>query len=103
MTYLAVGRFLETSRQPVLMEPGEDPLPLSPGNFQLNWAGQATTLEAWGEMRNLVRRVRAIHSRQRSRLELESRTVPRPDRPVDHKPDLAAIRRIARLRVGGQG
>ena len=69
--YLAIGRFLETSRQPVLMEPGEDPLPLGPGNFQLNWNGQAMILEAWGEMRNLVRRVRAIHSEQRNRLELE--------------------------------
>jgi hypothetical protein len=69
--YLAIERFLETSRQPVLMEPGEDPLPLNSGNFHLNWSGQAVTLEAWGEMRNLVRRVRAIHSEQRSRLEIE--------------------------------
>jgi hypothetical protein len=69
--HLAIQRFLEASRQPVLMEPGEDPLPLGPGNFQLNWNGQAMILEAWGEMRNLVRRVRSIHSEQRNRLELE--------------------------------
>ena len=69
--HLAIQRFLEASRQPVLMEPGEDPLPLGPGNFQLNWNGQAMILEAWGEMRNLVRRVRSVHSEQRNRLELE--------------------------------
>jgi hypothetical protein len=69
--YVVIERFLETSRQPVLMEPGEDPLPLSPGNFHLNWNGQAVTLEAWGEMRNLVRRVRSIQSKHRSRLEIE--------------------------------
>ncbi len=68
--YLAIERFLETSGHPVLMEPGEYPLLLSPGNFQLNWSGQAVTLEAWDETRNLVRRVRAVHSEQRSRLEL---------------------------------
>jgi hypothetical protein len=69
--YLAIERFLETSREPVLMEPGEDPLPIGADNFQLNCSGQAVTLEAWGETRNLVRRVRAIHSEQRSRLEIE--------------------------------
>ncbi len=53
------------------MEPGEDPLPIGADNFQVNCSGQAVTLEAWGEARNLVRRVRALHSEQRSRLEIE--------------------------------
>jgi len=69
--YLAVERFLKASRQPVLMEPGEDPLPISPNTFALHQRGNAITLECWSETRNLVRRVRGLQRERRGRLDLE--------------------------------
>ena len=69
--YLAIERFLKASRRPVVMEPGEDPLPLLAGSFQLGCQGQIVTLEVWSETRNLVRRVRRLHLEQRNRLEIE--------------------------------
>src|SRR5579863_10129771 len=63
--YLAIERFLKASRRPVVMEPGEDPLPLLAGSFQLGCQGQIVTLEVWSETRNLVRRVRRLHLEQR--------------------------------------
>ena len=52
------------------MEPGEDPIAIGADNFVLRSNGEAVTLEAWSETRNLVRRVRGIQSEQRSRLDL---------------------------------
>lgn len=67
----AIRRFLETSKQPAMWEPGEEPLPLSEGNYSLEVRSGRLVLQAWDERRVLARRIRAI-SRQRShRLELE--------------------------------
>lgn len=51
--YRAIGRFLETSRQPVVMDPGEDPIPVGADNFSLKRRGETVTLGVWSEMRNL--------------------------------------------------
>ncbi|HEX5431640.1 MAG TPA: hypothetical protein VFW83_06725 [Bryobacteraceae bacterium] len=69
--YTAIERFLESCRQPVAMDPGEDPIPIGPDNFRLESCGSMVAIEVWSETRNLVRRIRGIHSGQRSRLELE--------------------------------
>jgi hypothetical protein len=68
---LAIERFLKASLKPVLMEPGEDPLAITPDTFALNTRGTAVTIECWNEARNLVRRVRGIKSEKTGRLELE--------------------------------
>jgi len=68
---LAIERFLKASLQPVLMEPGEDPLAITPDTFALNTRGAAVTIECWNEVRNLVRRVRGIKLEKTGRLELE--------------------------------
>jgi hypothetical protein len=72
----AIQQFLNKSRQPVILEPGCDPIALAEGNFQLTCrgdavTGEAVTLEAWNESHNLVRRIRAIVAEHRGRLELE--------------------------------
>jgi hypothetical protein len=67
----AIDAFLETAAQPVLMEPGEDPLPIHPDKFVLATRGNACTLECWDETRNLVRRIRAVGKVRRGFLELE--------------------------------
>jgi hypothetical protein len=68
---LAIERFLKSSRQPVLMEAGDDPLTVSPETFSVNSRGDLITIECWNETRNLVRRVRGVHLERRGRLELQ--------------------------------
>ncbi|MGH9646547.1 MAG: hypothetical protein ACRD4E_07000 [Bryobacteraceae bacterium] len=64
--------FLKTAAQPVVIEPGEDPLPIRADKFVLGARnGGACTLECWDETRNLVRRIRAVGKVRRGLLELE--------------------------------
>lgn len=68
----AIETFLETAVRPVVIEPGEDPLPIQADKFVLGARiGGACTLECWDETRNLVRRIRAIGKVRRGFLELE--------------------------------
>ena len=53
----AIERFLKASRQPAVLEPGEEVLPLAAGNFVLEIHGSRLTLQAWDRTRNLVRRI----------------------------------------------
>jgi hypothetical protein len=69
--YEATVRFLELARKPAVLDPGDDPIPIGADNFKLERRGETATLEVWSETRNLVRRLRAIHSEHRGRLELE--------------------------------
>ncbi len=69
--YLAVGRFLKCSKKPAVLDPGDDPIPIGPDNFKLEQRGGTVTLEVWNETRNLVRRLSAVLSEHRARLELE--------------------------------
>lgn len=66
----AIDNFLRKSRQPVLMVPGEDPIPITPQTFVLRH-GSAITIECWSDTRNLVRRVRKVLGQKRGFLELE--------------------------------
>ena len=67
----AIESFLQTARQPALIEPGEDPLPICADKFVLGSRTGACTLECWDDTRNLARRVRAIGKVRRGFLELE--------------------------------
>jgi hypothetical protein len=66
----AIERFLKASRQPALLEPGEDVLPLAGGNFVLEIRGSRLTLQAWDRARNVVRRIARIKTETRGRMEL---------------------------------
>ena len=66
----AIERFLQSSRQPALLEPGEPLLPLTSDNFSLTLRGSRLTLQAWDDSRNLVRRVTGVAHEARGRLEL---------------------------------
>ena len=68
---LAIERFLKASQKPVLMEPGEDPLAITPETFVLSTRGNAVTIECWGESRNVARRVTGVKLERTGRLELE--------------------------------
>ena len=67
----AVERFLKTSREPVLCEPGEEWLAITPDNFALEARGACVQLQAWDRRRNLVRRVTAIQREMRGKLVLQ--------------------------------
>ncbi len=66
----AVRRFLQTATRPVLLEPGEDPFPLSDETCVLERRGGRLTIQVWDETRNLVRRVKSAHEERPGKLEL---------------------------------
>lgn len=66
----AIERFLHSSLQPVLSEPGEEFLAITPENFVMELRHGCAQLQAWDQHRNLVRRVTAIERQSRGRLAL---------------------------------
>ncbi|MGD0047944.1 MAG: hypothetical protein ABSE42_13125 [Bryobacteraceae bacterium] len=66
----AIEAFLEGARQPALLEPGEELLPLGDGNFALELRGARLTLQAWDRTRNLTRRVTGVGVTSAGRLEM---------------------------------
>jgi hypothetical protein len=66
----AIERFLETSQDPVLYEPGEECLAITPENFVVESRHGCLQLQAWDQNRNLVRRVTAIERTSRGKLVL---------------------------------
>jgi hypothetical protein len=67
----AVERFLETSREPVLCEPGEEWLAITSENLVMEVRGACAQLQAWDLRRNLVRRVTGIERETRGKLVLK--------------------------------
>ena len=67
-----VERFLASCRDPVVLEPGEEPFALAGGNWACTERGAFLLLEAWDERRNLARRVTAVIENRRGRLSLEA-------------------------------
>jgi hypothetical protein len=67
---LAIERFLAASKQPVVLETGDAPIPIVQDNYSLAWQSGYLTLEIWNDERNLSRRITGISSQTRGRLEL---------------------------------
>jgi hypothetical protein len=72
-----IETFLNHSRQPALLEPGEELLALTPGNYSLDLRGERLTLQAWDRTRNLARRVTAIKQSTSARMEIAVERFPR--------------------------
>jgi predicted HTH domain antitoxin len=68
---LSIQRFLATSRNPVFIEPGEEPVALTADNYTLEWRSGYLTFEVWTETRVLSRRITRVTRESRARLELE--------------------------------
>ena len=66
-------RFLESCREPVVVEPGEAPVALEPGKFSLETRGSSCVLHAWGEQVNIVRRLSAIRKEGAHSIDLSAR------------------------------
>jgi hypothetical protein len=69
-TRAAIETFLKNCRQPALLEPGEEILPLVGDNLELDLRGARLTLQAWDRHRNLTRRVTGMADPTAGRLEL---------------------------------
>jgi hypothetical protein len=67
----AIERFLKASQKPFLMDPGEDPLAITPDTFAVTARGNIVTLACWSETRNLTRRVLGVKLEKPGLLELE--------------------------------
>lgn len=67
--YEAVQRFLATATQPVLLEPGEPPIPVEPGSYAVEIAGGRLLFQAWNRERQIARRIAAVKSEAPGRLE----------------------------------
>ncbi len=66
----AIERFLGSSRQPVALEPGEDPFPIETGTFAVDRRNGQVIFQVWDQKRNLVRRISGIREERPGRLEL---------------------------------
>ncbi|HXA51393.1 MAG TPA: hypothetical protein VNV86_13850 [Candidatus Acidoferrum sp.] len=66
----AIEEFLKSAREPALLEPGEDLLPLTADNYTLEMRGSRLTLQAWDRTRNWTRRVVDIADATNARLEM---------------------------------
>jgi hypothetical protein len=62
--------FVKQCRQPALMEPGEELIDLTAGNYAVELRGARLTVQAWDRTRNLTRRITAIKSGLPGRLEM---------------------------------
>ena len=72
-----VERFVAAAAQPAVLDPGEEPLLLTPENWTLSeWNGRLT-LQAWESHRNLVRRIVALKDQRRDRLTLATERFPK--------------------------
>ena len=66
----AIESFLKASKQPALLEPGEEILAIAGENLTLDIRASRLTLQAWDDHRNLVRRVLDLEEETRGRMEL---------------------------------
>lgn len=64
----AIERFLESSRQPELHEPGETPFHLTSGCYALESRGDRLTLQVWDDRRTLSRRVISVEQERPDQL-----------------------------------
>jgi hypothetical protein len=69
-TLQAIERFLDASQDPVLCEPGEEWLAITPETFVVESRHGCVQLQAWDQNRNLVRRVSAVERETRGKLVL---------------------------------
>ena len=74
-----VESFIEAAKEPAILDPGEQPLPLAAGHWSLTeWNGRLT-LEAWTTGRNLVRRVTGVKEQRRACITLKTERFPKTE------------------------
>jgi hypothetical protein len=66
----AIRRFLDSARQPVLIEPGENQFVLAKDSYAIERRGSRLLIQAWDETRNLTRRIVGVEQEKPGKLEL---------------------------------
>ncbi|MDZ4801890.1 MAG: hypothetical protein SGI92_27360 [Bryobacteraceae bacterium] len=66
----AIQRFVAQAKRPVAFEPGEEPMPLVMGSYEIRLDGTRLLFQVWTTGRNLVRRVTAVASEKAGQLDL---------------------------------
>ena len=67
----AIEDFLLSAREPALLEPGEQLLPLTAESYSLEMRGARLTLTAWDRTRNWTRRIVDVTSSGNAKLEMK--------------------------------
>jgi hypothetical protein len=65
-----IAAFLSNANEPAVVEPGQEPIPLSPGAYHVDLAGDRLFLEAWTSNRSLSRRITGVVEAKQKRLQL---------------------------------
>ena len=65
-----IEEFVASCRDPVFLEPGEEPLRLVPGSFAIGNRRGHTVVDVWDETRNLSRRIVGLGARRPGRIEV---------------------------------
>jgi hypothetical protein len=65
-----IAAFLSNSKEPVVVEPGQDPIPLVSGAYAIDFSGERLFLEAWTRDRTLSRRITGVVESKPNRLQL---------------------------------
>ncbi len=68
----AIETFLASARQPVVIEPGEDPIAIGADNFVLSGTPTRPAIECWSNTKNLMRRISGVRAERRGKLELDT-------------------------------
>jgi hypothetical protein len=72
----AIEAFLKSCRQPALLEPGEELIPLT-DNYAVDIRSRRLTIQAWDRTRNLARRVTRLQLAAHGKLELTVERFPK--------------------------
>lgn len=67
---LAIERFLKASKKPILIEPGDELMPIAPDGFAVTERPSSLVIECWNGERNLSRRVTFVKLERPGRLDL---------------------------------
>jgi hypothetical protein len=81
--------FIAAAVEPAVLDPGEEPLPLAAGQWDISeWNGRVV-LQAWDRHRNLVRKILALKEQRRDRISLVIERFPKSEAELQIA-DLAA-------------
>jgi hypothetical protein len=72
-----VERFIAGAGRPAVLDPGEEPLALLPGQWSVSEWGGRLVLQAWDSHRNLVRKISRVKDHRRDRLALVTERFPK--------------------------
>jgi hypothetical protein len=65
-----IAAFLSNANEPAVVEPGQEPIPLSPGAYNIDLSGERLFFEAWTRERSLSRRITGVVEARQNRLQL---------------------------------